>query len=791
MAEKYTRGITIYINGKEVENSIKGIRGEMQHLINAQAKMTIGSKEYINTGQDIKKLGSIIKQHNDEIRNTSSVWDKVKSFLPIASFAALGATVFNFGKKLINATDVLQDKFQIAVEISKNVTDTFLKTIGNGQGFKTFINGLFEAAKAGKEYAEAMDIIEDRSRSLSIKESETKLLRSQQVIILRSALSTYDQQVEAATKIINAEDELIKTKKDIAIAAKNARLESFSHLGITEDIVKENLVNYELNKDIIKQADEYNSLLKERKDIQSMGGMYEKSERYQEINKQIANTKERIVKFAEMRTKFTNLNGKQLDELGRLYAVINDSESEILLTQGKIRDRVDNLIVQERKLKDAKKETHEIEAKAYNGKDPEKPEPLDEQEWLDEQLKAREDYEKRRSDLIIKYRELSANELKNKELELLEKNKKYVEDLLLKQLDNGLISRQEYDDKIADIDKTAGESRTEINSYYDELILKNSKESQQKQIEMRAEILAEYQSMLETTEEIFNSFHEVSNVNLETQKNKELAILEAAYEKQVAAAGNNSTQLNKINEKYAKDKNTIDDKYAKKSKEIAKKYALIELIAGIASAVASNAQSITKIWAGSMSSAESIATWGGAGVAKAGLITGLLVAQTLAQIGLMTAKYNQVKQLAAGKYDVVGAMDGKTYRNVPSRGPVKGIELFEKPTLIADYGPELAFDADHTRKFVLSPYFEPVMALRSKQLASGDYSTVNQAMELNTGSTVNQLAAIIERNNYVISAHNRLLEDIRKNPLKSQVVFQEIKDANKTFTDIENYASGR
>ena len=47
MAKSSTRRVTIYINGKEVEASVKQIRSEMNKLVNEQNRMVIGSDEYI------------------------------------------------------------------------------------------------------------------------------------------------------------------------------------------------------------------------------------------------------------------------------------------------------------------------------------------------------------------------------------------------------------------------------------------------------------------------------------------------------------------------------------------------------------------------------------------------------------------------------------------------------------------------------------------------------------------------------------------------------------------------
>ena len=103
-----TRRVTIYINDKEVENNIKSIKKEMYKLTSQQAKMTIGSKEYIRTGQEIKRLDKIIRNHRESIRNTGGAWQKLKGFLPIASIGTLLAGAGRLGKELFNLSKTIQ-----------------------------------------------------------------------------------------------------------------------------------------------------------------------------------------------------------------------------------------------------------------------------------------------------------------------------------------------------------------------------------------------------------------------------------------------------------------------------------------------------------------------------------------------------------------------------------------------------------------------------------------------------------------------------------------------------------
>jgi hypothetical protein len=98
----YDRRINIYINGKEVENNVKSIRNEMFKLINVQKNMTVGSAEYVQKGKEIRHLKKILDEHNQSLKTTGGMWDKVKGLLPIASVTALAAKVVMLSKDLVN-----------------------------------------------------------------------------------------------------------------------------------------------------------------------------------------------------------------------------------------------------------------------------------------------------------------------------------------------------------------------------------------------------------------------------------------------------------------------------------------------------------------------------------------------------------------------------------------------------------------------------------------------------------------------------------------------------------------
>ena len=64
MADKLAkRGVTVYIDGSQVKNSVQSISNEMNKLIREQKKMVVGSDEYVAAGKKIGQLSSILQQH--------------------------------------------------------------------------------------------------------------------------------------------------------------------------------------------------------------------------------------------------------------------------------------------------------------------------------------------------------------------------------------------------------------------------------------------------------------------------------------------------------------------------------------------------------------------------------------------------------------------------------------------------------------------------------------------------------------------------------------------------------
>ena len=111
MAKSSTRRVTIYINGKEVEASVKQIRAEMNRLVNEQNRMVIGSDEYIAHAKKIKELRQYLKEHAQEIGSAASAW------------AEMYNKVLQFGTGIGGLTQILSSLDNVTSTLKQVATD--------------------------------------------------------------------------------------------------------------------------------------------------------------------------------------------------------------------------------------------------------------------------------------------------------------------------------------------------------------------------------------------------------------------------------------------------------------------------------------------------------------------------------------------------------------------------------------------------------------------------------------------------------------------------------------------
>ena len=150
MPASYTRRINLYINQKFITNDLVSIRKEMSKLVNEQARMVIGSKEYVKHASNIKSLKRIIDQHNNDLSTTAQKWNSFQKMADAANryFAVITAgiaavtgaamviktTVEAFAEyddKLIDVMKTTDLTKQETIELSKEISKIDTRTSQN------------------------------------------------------------------------------------------------------------------------------------------------------------------------------------------------------------------------------------------------------------------------------------------------------------------------------------------------------------------------------------------------------------------------------------------------------------------------------------------------------------------------------------------------------------------------------------------------------------------------------------------------------------------------------------
>lgn len=202
MADKKTsRTIKLYIDGKEVEGSVKNIRSRVRELTGEMNKLTIGTKEYEEKAAEIRKLNGILDEHrrhlkgvSDETKNTSGMFGKMTDMIKghfqdmgkssLGSFEGMlsgmqgswlkfagwiGAAVAAV-KGIIDAGKWWYN-YNVEVEEAQRLTREFLDLTGGE--LRHVQSQISSVAKAmGKDYKEVLETVDSLTKQFGITADE-------------------------------------------------------------------------------------------------------------------------------------------------------------------------------------------------------------------------------------------------------------------------------------------------------------------------------------------------------------------------------------------------------------------------------------------------------------------------------------------------------------------------------------------------------------------------------------------------------------------------------------------
>jgi len=387
--------------------------------------------------------------------------------------------------------------------------------------FKDFNRKVNEAIQEGRRYAEALDLIDSKTRALKIAEANAANALLEQRKIQQSALSTKAQQIAAGKEAIKIEEDLAKIRTGIAQLAYDNELDNITKAAFkTKDINDEmrNQITLYVERDAeflkgIEIGKEYNQLISKRdaaeKTITSSGmGIIaitkEQFAEYDKLNESVKSTTDEQKKWGEIANnmvipteeKYNVLVGKSVDLIQSKGEVLQNT----IRIQTKLSSDQANLTKEEQK-----KQQEDLKLKALM-------ERYTEEYFTKEQKRQKEDLDMKA--LMERYTE-----------EYFTKEQKRQQEVLS--------------------DKERAERYT--NEYFDK-----EKKREEDLYNAKRDLMANATGL---GAELFN---------------RQFSNLDKQYNKEIKAAGDNARQ-----------KEIIDEKYAAKKNALARKASIAEKIAGL------------------------------------------------------------------------------------------------------------------------------------------------------------------------------------------------------------------
>lgn len=205
--ENVTRRISIYVNGKEVENSLKGVDGEIKHVRNSLRKLVEGTDDYDEKKQELIKTLRELEERQGEYREELGLTSK-----------AMKETSLSAGGLRGNLTGIwdslVSGDLQGAKEGISGLKDGML---GLGKATLSFLAspfgiiltglaGLATGAKALFDYNKGLTELNYKLESLGVSAKELSKVRSEILATAKTFDKDFNDLAEKANSLAKSYD---------------------------------------------------------------------------------------------------------------------------------------------------------------------------------------------------------------------------------------------------------------------------------------------------------------------------------------------------------------------------------------------------------------------------------------------------------------------------------------------------------------------------------------------------------------------------------------------------------
>lgn len=251
---------------------------------------------------------------------------------------AMGAAV-DVAKKAFQtfttATQTWSDQWQVATEMAKAGWRQLIANIG--QGSNVMKASIKEAMQAAKEAAELRDELFERNNSFKLMEADARVYINTQMEIANNSANSSKTRMKALDNVLAKEKELAEAKKSIAQQELTASMEILqTRTQMSDSEIQFVVDEYEKNRDLLKQAGEYNALLDKQERIRNnikyaniSTSIQANAKALQEVQEQLQGWDESVIEAARLTRQYNLSNDELVESYVNAKLAVKQADEEL------------------------------------------------------------------------------------------------------------------------------------------------------------------------------------------------------------------------------------------------------------------------------------------------------------------------------------------------------------------------------------------------------------------------------------------------------------------------------
>jgi len=246
-------------------------------------------------------------------------------------------------KSVIDSTDTTSDRWRQTVTGLTWAWDTFKKSLATGD-FSNLIKRMEEAITKGREYAAVLDQIEKRTQSYTVYESQERVKLEELKIAERDLSNTKEQRIQAGIEALKIEQDLMNRKISID---KQSAANEMSHAqvitGLGEATIKNYVMQFENNKQLIAQSEVYLNAKRKLQTIESApvsnNGAVDQGrlQAIQALNKIIGETPQSVKIYSTVVASIGKLSDEEREKMTSSWAQLGKTEQDYTAESSRIK----------------------------------------------------------------------------------------------------------------------------------------------------------------------------------------------------------------------------------------------------------------------------------------------------------------------------------------------------------------------------------------------------------------------------------------------------------------------